>query len=447
MGVGAFAEPLVVISLLVGGTLINRERRDLSSTGSKPWGWAKRNESNSSLEGSSGLGTPTDEDGLISPRASSPGLLAQEQTHGWKRRSVGIFGWSTHVRSPDTKRFEDRLLSRVLRRLPFLVEVWYWALIYWVYQLGRAFTAVTLLQGTVDIARRHALQVIHMEQSLGLFVELPIQQYFLQFPTTMHWINRIYSFIHIPGTILFLIWLYYSTITSNRLSSADPPRSPRTDISGSPEGPALYQARRRTMAMCNLIAFVIFTAWPCMPPRLLSDPNYNGPENVEAKSYGFVDTVHGATGESSVWTQNKFCNQYAAMPSLHFGYSLLIGLTIITIPLAPQQRRSSAVRVGGISLRLPSTKRMMCVILGAAYPTIILTAIVATANHFVLDAVAGAIVCGIAWKANKFLLNFCPLEDWFLWCLRMHKPPVDTVDVLEGGDIDEKVAAKGVLPK
>lgn len=64
------------------------------------------------------------------------------------------------------------------------------------------------------------------------------------------------------------------------------------------------------MAMCNLIAFVVFTLWPCMPPRLLSDPNYNGPDAPEAKSFGFVDSVHSATGESSVWTTNKFCNQY-----------------------------------------------------------------------------------------------------------------------------------------
>ena len=64
------------------------------------------------------------------------------------------------------------------------------------------------------------------------------------------------------------------------------------------------------MAMCNLIAFVVFTLWPCMPPRLLSDPNYDGPDAEQAKSYGFVDTVHGTEGESSVWTTNRFCNQY-----------------------------------------------------------------------------------------------------------------------------------------
>ena len=96
------------------------------------------------------------------------------------------------------------------------------------------------------------------------------------------------------------------------------------------------------------------------------------------------------------------------MPSLHFGYSLLIGLTIATFPIS--------------GLRTTSWKRIAIVLLGMSYPAIILTAIVATANHFILDAVAGAIVCGIAWKANGVLLNLLVLEDYFLWALRIHKP-------------------------
>lgn len=174
------------------------------------------------------------------------------------------------------------------------------------YQLGRAFTAVTLQEGTVDVARRHALQVIEIEQALGLFWEVPIQQFFLRHPLLMRWTNWIYSFIHIPGTIAFLVWLYYYTITRNRPdeSQLGKPQG------GSPAGPLLYQARRRTLAVCNLLAFVVFTLWPCMPPRLLSDKDVKGPEGKLARSYGFVDTVHGAEGAGSVWTENRFCNQY-----------------------------------------------------------------------------------------------------------------------------------------
>jgi hypothetical protein len=203
------------------------------------------------------------------------------------------------------------------------------------------------------------------------------------------------------------------------------------------------------MATCNLIAFIIFTLWPCMPPRLLSDPEVPGDVGKQARSYGFVDTVHGAEGESSVWTQNRFCNQYAAMPSLHFGYSLLIGLTIMTIPLAPQHSRSRSVAVTmGLRMRVPSLRRFLCVVVGVAYPAIILIAIVATANHFILDAVAGAMVCGLAWTGNRVLLNLIPLEDYFLWCVRIHKP--ERRAVAWGGDESDangrfKFGAKGVV--
>lgn len=96
------------------------------------------------------------------------------------------------------------------------------------------------------------------------------------------------------------------------------------------------------------------------------------------------------------------------MPSLHFGYSLLVGLTVATIPIT--------------GLRSTSWKRIVIVVAGMSYPALILTAIVATANHFILDAVAGAMVCAIAWNCNDFLLNFCILEDYFLSMLRLHKP-------------------------
>jgi len=119
------------------------------------------------------------------------------------------------------------------------------------------------------------------------------------------------------------------------------------------------------------------------------------------------------------------------MPSLHFGYSLMIGLTIMTIPLAPEHRSSRSLHLPFFNnshpelapqIPLPSTRRLICLTLGIAYPLAILIAIVSTANHFILDAVAGAIVCCVGWKSNAVLLNLLPLEDWFLWVLRIHKP-------------------------
>lgn len=276
-----------------------------------------------------------------------------------------------------------------------------------------------MVEGTVDVARAHALQVIWLEEHLHIFHELDIQAFFLQYPTTMHWINRIYSFIHIPGSIAFLIWLFYSCTIRK------PQNYEKIGVEEiSTATPRLYESRRRTMAFCNLLAFVIFTLWPCMPPRLLSADESSGDIGDLARSYGFVDTVHGAAGESSVWTQNKFCNQYAAMPSLHFGYSLLIGITVFTFPLTLSQRRRISVRIPviGKTVKLLSWRKMLCAFIGIAYPALILTTILATANHFILDAVAGSIVCAIAFWANDVLLNLLVVEDYFLWLVRIHKP-------------------------
>lgn len=133
------------------------------------------------------------------------------------------------------------------------------------------------------------------------------------------------------------------------------------------------------------------------------------------------------------------------MPSLHFGYSLLIGLTTMSIPLAPKHRRSRTMSLPlGLRLRLPSLRRLLCVLLGILYPFVIFLAIIATANHFILDAVAGAMVCAVAWLGNRALLNLLPLEDYFLWCVRIHKPVQSVVNVLQGSEEDGCVEGKGV---
>lgn len=130
----------------------------------------------------------------------------------------------------------------------------------------------------------------------------------------------------------------------------------------------------------------------------------------------------------------------AAMPSLHFGYSFLIGLTIASLPIStsrlstlssiPSPTPSTHRLQTTVFRRIPSptrllrSRRTLLVALGLSYPFVILAAIVATANHFVLDAVAGAIVCGIAWRGQTALLNLLPLEDYFLALVRVHKPAV-----------------------
>jgi hypothetical protein len=126
------------------------------------------------------------------------------------------------------------------------------------------------------------------------------------------------------------------------------------------------------------------------------------------------------------------------MPSLHFGYSLLIGLTIATIPLNPTHAKPVSYILPGFNrshpelapkVKLPPWRRMGCFSIGMLYPTIILVVIVATANHFILDAVVGAMVCGVAWWGNDVLLNLLALEDWFLLLVRIHKPESYVVEI------------------
>lgn len=141
------------------------------------------------------------------------------------------------------------------------------------------------------------------------------------------------------------------------------------------------------------------------------------------------------------------------MPSLHFGYSLMIGLTIMTIPLPPHHQRSIVrTRLARtIGLSMPSWRRLLCLVLGFLYPFIILVAIVATANHFILDAVAGAFVCALAWWCNGILLNLVSLEDYFLYLVRIHKPEPLLYKVIDEDydvdrDVDRATTAYDVVP-
>jgi hypothetical protein len=90
---------------------------------------------------------------------------------------------------------------------------------------------------------------------------------------------------------------------------------------------------------------------------------------------------------------------------------------------------------------------MLCLLLGFLYPFSILVAIVSTANHFILDAVAGACVCGLGWRGNEILLNLLPIEDYFLWLVRIHKPDRRVFDVKEPDEDEEgeSVVSRGVL--
>lgn len=120
-------EPLVVVTLLFGGTYVNR------NTSYRLFGRRHRTYSPSHSPSSSGHSSPRSSSSLIDDehRSSSPSLLAPQEPK-WRKRELRILGWKKDVVSPNTRRFQGYFLSRLLMKFPFLVEAWYWALIYWV---------------------------------------------------------------------------------------------------------------------------------------------------------------------------------------------------------------------------------------------------------------------------------------------------------------------------
>lgn len=123
MGAGAVLEPLAVVVLLFGGTWINR-RSGCSASQLAPE-HSQADSPGPQLSDESRASSPDLEN--ADPRR--PLLTFQRQ---WQKRTIYVLGVSWKVATPDTSIFQDRFLSRVLRKFPFLVECWYWALVYWV---------------------------------------------------------------------------------------------------------------------------------------------------------------------------------------------------------------------------------------------------------------------------------------------------------------------------
>jgi hypothetical protein len=124
-----------------------------------------------------------------------------------------------------------------------------------------------------------------------------------------------------------------------------------------------YQKVRRTIAIDNFLAFAVLTAYRCTPPRLMPE------------SYGFVDVLHPLDeGGPNFWASNPFQLTLAAMPSLHFGTSLLIGLSLVFCG-----------------------KHLLVRIIAPLYPVAMFFAVLGTANHWILDCVVGVLVVGVGW--------------------------------------------------
>ncbi len=246
----------------------------------------------------------------------------------------------------------SRIIRDFLTRHPPDRKLWLDVLLE-VVILGGVYIIYSLSRGSVgkaSVALDHAREIIDLEKTLGIFIEPDIQSFFLESSLRMDIANSLYTYCYYPPLILFAIWAYWRHRHK-------------------------YKIVRTAFVISAFLAFIVFAAYPMAPPRFF-DGTYEGAENL-----GFVDTLatHWGVDDKSI---NAFYNPFAAMPSLHQGWTLMIG--------------------GGI---IWMTKSWFGRAIGIALPCAMFVGIVSTANHFVLDAVGGALILGISIGLTVLLLK------------------------------------------
>ncbi|MFE2549927.1 phosphatase PAP2 family protein [Streptomyces sp. NPDC059355] len=198
-----------------------------------------------------------------------------------------------------------------------------------VYKTGR-----TLSTDRTDEAFRNAGRIWDAERTLHLPGEGAVQRLLLHGDALVHTANTYYAAVHFPATVLFLIWLYVRR-------------------------PGHYLWARRVLAVLTGAALALHLAFPLAPPRMLGAAH-------------LVDTaqVYGPSVYRAAPAADTMANQFAAMPSLHFGWALMLALGMI-----------AATRSRGRALWL-------------LHPLVTLIVVVGTANHYWLDAIVATVLLG-----------------------------------------------------
>lgn len=239
------------------------------------------------------------------------------------------------------RRFPGLLPHRMLRwrRPVWWQEIAIIAFGYWVYTLGR-----NAIPEQAAIARRHGHAIQQLQNTLHLNWELSFNRFVAGHEWLAQTLDYYYATLHFIVTPVVMVWLFT--------------RRPR-----------VYRGARTVLVTTTLLALLGFYLYPTAPPRLLTNTPY-------------IDTVlrfhtWGSLADPKI---AEHSNQYAAMPSLHIGWALWCGLAVFTC-----------------------ARRRWVRGLGLAYPVGTLVVIVGTANHFVLDAVGGALVVALAFGLQWLL--------------------------------------------
>ncbi|CAL9436317.1 hypothetical protein SUDANB2_02145 [Streptomyces sp. enrichment culture] len=224
-------------------------------------------------------------------------------------------------------------LRRVLTRPNLLLELLLLRVTYAAYsQVRLAATGGSNSAGRAE-AEEHGTQIHGLERALRIDIEHWANHTVAGIGWLRDFFDQYYTSFHFVVPLTVLAVLYWRR-------------------------PADYRWARSALGITTLLALAGFWLYPLAPPRLMP-------------TMGFIDTVHGVQdfSQPDYGTLTALTNQYAAMPSLHFGWSLWCGVVIAV--LAP---------------------RWWLKALGMLHPLLTASAIVVTANHWVLDAVGGAVV-------------------------------------------------------
>ncbi|SOD77938.1 PAP2 superfamily protein [Streptomyces sp. 1222.2] len=233
---------------------------------------------------------------------------------------------------------------RAPRRPRFWFEILLIAVSYWTY---------SLIRNAVPEQKRQALAnadwIWKVEHHLGIAVEETINHSVNSVTWLIVGMNYYYATLHFIVTLGVLVWIYRSH-------------------------PGRYAATRLVLFATTAVALVGYYFYPLAPPRLMTGES-------------FIDTVvvHQTWGSMASGDLKNMSNQYAAMPSMHIGWSLWCGLTIFALASVPWVR-----------------------VLGLLYPTLTLVVIVATANHFWLDAVGGMMCLAFGYTVARLWYGALP---------------------------------------
>lgn len=211
--------------------------------------------------------------------------------------------------------------------------------------VGELVVVLCLLR-VYDLARAHAevrrtAAIAHGETILRLegWLHLDIERA-VNIWTTRHQelsllASHLYQFLHIPVTLSVLAWCWLLR-------------------------PELYRRARNALVLVNITGLAVFLLLPVAPPRLLPDS-------------GFVDAVAAAGFGTTHSAGPVDADQYGAMPSLHMAWAVWSAVVAYWL-----------------------VRRQLLKVVWVVYPLLITVIVVMTANHYLLDLVAGAGVAAAA---------------------------------------------------